>query len=95
MSRQKIELKLTDTESIHFKNPLYCYMFKVDDTKYDVWHDKLALRASGTTPTSACQLIKDLFIELATDIAHKSKYASLSQKEREKLDIINSVCSFR
>ncbi len=89
MSRQKIELKLTDTENIHFKKPLYCYMSKVSDTKYDVWHEQLSLRTSGNTPTAACQ-----FIELATHIEYKSKYSSLSRKETEKLELIQAICSF-
>ncbi len=95
MGRQKIELKLTDSDDLHFKKPLYCYMTKVNDNKYDVWHQELSIRASGNTPTAACQFIKDLFIELAKDINLKSKYASLSLKEAEKLEIIRSVCSFR
>ncbi len=94
VSRQRIELKLTNTDNIHFKAPLYCYMTKVSDDKYDVWHKELSIRASGNTPTAACQLIKDLFIELALDINSKSMYTSLGKRDQEKFEIIRSVCLF-
>ena len=56
-------------------------------------NDELSLKVTGKTPQQAAELLKDMFIELATDIISKSKYASLSERERNKLEIIKSICN--
>lgn len=91
--RQKLELKLTDTKELSFKAPLIGYILKLDDESYLMGNDDLALKVTGKTPQSTAELLKDSFIELANDIMSKSKYASLSERERKKLDIIKSICS--
>ncbi len=93
MRKQKIELKFTDTSDVHFKAPLYCYMLKVDDETYNVWNEKLSIKGNASSLQEACEIIKDIFLDLARDIEHKSKHAALSQREREKLEVIRSICS--
>jgi len=91
--RQTLELKMTDTEEMSFKAPLVGYILKLDDEQYLVGHYELALKVTAKTPQHAAELLKDTFIELATDLISKSKYASLSERERKKLDIIKSICN--
>ena len=44
------------------------------------------------TPQEAAEMLKDQFIVLANDLMYKSKYAPLSERERKKVNIINSIC---
>ena len=91
--RQKLELNLTNTNEMSFKAPLVGYILRLDDGEYLVGHYELSIKVTGKTPQQAAELLKDTFIELATDIISKSKYASLSERERNKLEIIKSICN--
>lgn len=91
--RQRLELNMTDTNEMSFKAPLIGYILKLDDDKYLMGHDELALKVTAKTPQHAAELLKDTFLELANDIISKSKYASLSERERKKLEIIKSICN--
>lgn len=93
MERQRLELKLTDTDQIKFKKPIMCSLTKTSDDSYSIWHEKLSLKANGRTPKECAEVFKDIFSELATELEYKSKYTSLSERERMKLEIVRSVCS--
>ncbi|WP_300755277.1 hypothetical protein [uncultured Brachyspira sp.] len=90
--RQKIELNFSDVDDFHFKKPLKGYITKIADDHYVINNDDLAIRASGKTPKEAAEMLKDQFIVLANDLMYKSKYAPLSERERKKVNIINSIC---
>lgn len=90
--RQKLELKLSDIDDIHFKSSLKGYIVKISEDKYIIGNDDLAIKATGRNPKEAAELLKEEFINLANDIIYKSKYAALSERERKKFNIINSIC---
>mgnify|MGYP003368681616 CR=1 FL=1 len=79
MARKKLELNFNDTDDFHFKT-------------YLIVNDDLAIRASGKTPKEAAENIKEQFMFLANEIVYKSKYAALSERERKKFNIIQSIC---
>ena len=64
---------------------------KIELNFSDVDED-LAIKSTGKTPKEAAELVKEQFIVLANDIMYKSKYAPLSERERKKVNIINSIC---
>lgn len=90
--RQKLELKLSDVDDIRFRGALKGYMVKIDEDKYIMGNDDLGIKVSGRNPKEAAELLKEEFITLANDIIYKSKYAALSERERKKFNIINSIC---
>ena len=83
MAKKRIELNFNDTDDFHFKTYLRGYLIVNDD---------LAIRASGKTPKEAAENIKEQFMILANEIVYKSKYAALSERERKKFNIIQSIC---
>ncbi|WP_157151010.1 hypothetical protein [Brachyspira sp. SAP_772] len=90
--RQKIELTFSDIDEFKFKRPLKGYITKLDDDRYIISNDDLAIKGTGKTPKEAAEMIKDQFINLANDVMYKSKYAPLSERERKKVSIIQSIC---
>lgn len=90
--KQKIELNFKDEDDFHFKKPLKGYIIKISDEHYVVGNEDLAIRGTGKTPKEAAEMLKEQFIVLANDIMYKSKYAPLSERERKKVNIINSIC---
>ena len=90
--KQKIELTFSDVDEFRFKKPLKGYIIKIDNDKYVISNDDLAIKGTGKTPKEAAEMIKDQFINLANDVMYKSKYAPLSERERKKVNIIQSIC---
>lgn len=88
MARKKLELNFNDTDDFHFKT----YLIELEDGNYLIVNDDLAIRASGKTPKEAAENIKEQFMFLANEIVYKSKYAALSERERKKFNIIQSIC---
>lgn len=94
MSKQKLELKFNDDDGLIFKAPLRCYLIKQENSNdYTILHEELSIRANGKTPNEAAVNFKEVFIALVNDVAYKSKYSPLTEKERKKLHIIESICT--
>lgn len=87
MARKKLELNFNDTDDFHFKTYLRGYLIELEDGNYLIVNDDLAIRASGKTPKEAAENIKEQFMFLANEIVYKSKYAALSEREKEKSSI--------
>lgn len=92
MARKKLELNFNDTDDFHFKTYLRGYLIELEDGNYLIVNDDLAIRASRKTPKEAAENIKEQFMFLANEIVYKSKYAALSERERKKFNIIQSIC---
>ena len=90
--KQKLELNFNDVDDFHFKKPLKAYMLKIAEDHYVIGNEDLAIKSTGKTPKEAAEMLKEQFIVLANDIMYKSKYAPLSERERKKVNIINSIC---
>ncbi len=51
--RQKIELSFSDIDEFRFKRPLKGYITKLDNDRYIISNDDLAIRGTGKTPKEA------------------------------------------
>lgn len=90
--RKRIELNFNDADDFHFKTYLRGYMTEVAEDSYLIVNDDLSIRGKGKTPKEAAENIKEEFMILANEIVYKSKYAALSERERKKFNIIQSIC---
>ncbi len=92
MAKKRIELTFSDTDDFHFKTYLRGYLIEIAEDNYLIVNDDLSIRGSGKTPKEAAEIIKEQFMFLANEIVYKSKYAALSERERKKFNIIQSIC---
>lgn len=92
MAKKRIELNFSDTDDFHFKTYLRGYLIEIAEDNYLIVNDDLSIRGSGKTPKEAAEIIKEQFMLLANEIVYKSKYAALSERERKKFNIIQSIC---
>lgn len=93
--RKRLDMKLSDTEKVHFKKQFSAYLIQTGEDNFLVGSHELGLSAQGTTLTEASQFFKAKFIELAVDLSAKEGYSPLTGKEREKLAIIKETCDLK
>ncbi len=90
--RKILHLNLTNTDDLFFRSALKGYLVEINESHFIMGNEDLGLKVSGKNVNEAAELLKEAFIDLVNDVAYKSKYAPLSERERKKLNIIRSIC---
>lgn len=88
-----LNITMSNTENISFKNALKGYYAEINESQFVVGCHELGLKASGNSLRNATISFKEMFCDLAEDLYMKTKSnMALSGKEREKYELIQKTC---